>query len=81
MSGSCLSIVTLAPVCAGLGFQPSPIAAPSRQGGRRQGRLFRDDCGRRLSHRFSESLDIILVSTMILPQVHLRKPCYDFSFL
>ena len=21
------------------------------------------------------------VSTMILPQVHLRKPCYDFSFL
>ncbi|RIA79097.1 hypothetical protein C1645_702342 [Glomus cerebriforme] len=27
---------------------------------------------------------IILVSqdsTMILPQVHLRKPCYDFSFL
>jgi hypothetical protein len=23
----------------------------------------------------------IPVSTMILPQVHLRKPCYDFSFL
>lgn len=23
----------------------------------------------------------IRVSTMILPQVHLRKPCYDFSFL
>lgn len=21
------------------------------------------------------------ISTMILPQVHLRKPCYDFSFL
>lgn len=21
------------------------------------------------------------VTTMILPQVHLRKPCYDFSFL
>jgi hypothetical protein len=21
------------------------------------------------------------VLTMILPQVHLRKPCYDFSFL
>ncbi|PAL80818.1 hypothetical protein CEJ77_20315, partial [Acinetobacter baumannii] len=21
------------------------------------------------------------VSTMILPQVHLRKPCYDFYFL
>ena len=23
----------------------------------------------------------VKVSTMILPQVHLRKPCYDFSFL
>lgn len=23
----------------------------------------------------------VSVSTMILPQVHLRKPCYDFSFL
>lgn len=23
----------------------------------------------------------VQVSTMILPQVHLRKPCYDFSFL
>jgi hypothetical protein len=22
-----------------------------------------------------------LVCAMILPQVHLRKPCYDFSFL
>ena len=24
---------------------------------------------------------LVQVSTMILPQVHLRKPCYDFSFL
>ena len=24
---------------------------------------------------------VILVVSMILPQVHLRKPCYDFSFL
>ena len=23
----------------------------------------------------------VRVTTMILPQVHLRKPCYDFSFL
>ena len=22
-----------------------------------------------------------LIDSMILPQVHLRKPCYDFSFL
>lgn len=24
---------------------------------------------------------LVWASTMILPQVHLRKPCYDFSFL
>ena len=24
---------------------------------------------------------VLRVTTMILPQVHLRKPCYDFSFL
>ena len=24
---------------------------------------------------------VVLEATMILPQVHLRKPCYDFSFL
>ena len=23
----------------------------------------------------------LLIDSMILPQVHLRKPCYDFSFL
>ena len=33
---------------------------------------------RSLTHSQSSSLR---VSTMILPQVHLRKPCYDFSFL
>lgn len=64
------------------GVSAVPHRGPLQTGGeRRQGRLFRGDCGRRLFHRFSESLDIVLVSTMILPQVHLRKPCYDFSFL
>ena len=24
---------------------------------------------------------VCLIDSMILPQVHLRKPCYDFSFL
>ena len=24
---------------------------------------------------------LVRVTTMILPQVHLRKPCYDFYFL
>ena len=31
-------------------------------------------------HRFA-GRSAVQVSTMILPQVHLRKPCYDFSFL
>ena len=29
----------------------------------------------------SSQVFLIRVSAMILPQVHLRKPCYDFSFL
>lgn len=29
----------------------------------------------------TSSRSALQVSTMILPQVHLRKPCYDFSFL
>src|ERR1041384_4447306 len=33
-----------------------------------------------LSYLFT-SRSAMQVSTMILPQVHLRKPCYDFSFL
>ena len=28
-----------------------------------------------------QSTTMILFMQMILPQVHLRKPCYDFSFL
>jgi hypothetical protein len=32
------------------------------------------------SNRFT-SWSACKASTMILPQVHLRKPCYDFSFL
>ena len=32
---------------------------------------------------FVDAFAVVLVgvSTMILPQVHLRKPCYDFTFL
>lgn len=29
----------------------------------------------------NSQVELIEASTMILPQVHLRKPCYDFSFL
>jgi hypothetical protein len=34
-------------------------------------------CITRVEKRFV----VLLVVEMILPQVHLRKPCYDFSFL
>ena len=37
-------------------------------------------CSRRLG-TCSRVCLLAQVSTMILPQVHLRKPCYDFSFL
>ena len=30
---------------------------------------------------FKEFLEKFFFVSMILPQVHLRKPCYDFSFL
>ncbi|CAL8988656.1 unnamed protein product [Prunus brigantina] len=39
---------------------------------------------RPLAPRFETSSRVVTlgeVSTMILPRVHLRKPCYDFSFL
>ena len=32
-------------------------------------------------HKNSSQEGIIVELLMILPQVHLRKPCYDFSFL
>ncbi|CAL8989222.1 unnamed protein product [Prunus brigantina] len=54
--------------------------------------IFEDDDAAR-AHRFRGDGDAlsrssslaqfapVQVSTMILPRVHLRKPCYDFSFL
>lgn len=55
-----------------------------RRAGRRSSRG--DDAGSRrvpARRRFVDAFAVVLVgvSTMILPQVHLRKPCYDFSFL
>jgi hypothetical protein len=50
---------------------PGGGKAPRGRGGNRRPGEFRH-CAR--VFRFG-------VSTMILPQVHLRKPCYDFSFL
>ena len=53
------------------------------EGARRRGRRARDgDRPRRTPPLLNtSSLSALQVSTMILPQVHLRKPCYDFSFL
>lgn len=63
------------------GVSAAPRRAPSKRGGADGERPSGVGSRRRSFHRFSESLDTISVSTMILPQVHLRKPCYDFSFL
>lgn len=60
------------------GFVVAPGATPWGRSRRREG-------GRgtppRVLHYVSAGRSAGQVSTMILPQVHLRKPCYDFSFL
>ena len=64
-----LCCVSLAPVAPGFGWRGRPRAdgpSPSHAGGTISNR----SAGR-----------TFVASTMILPQVHLRKPCYDFSFL
>ena len=33
------------------------------------------------AHQLEETPKENMISLMILPQVHLRKPCYDFYFL
>ena len=35
----------------------------------------------KIKERGVKSFCVLIVVEMILPQVHLRKPCYDFSFL
>ena len=67
------------------GISPRPtgkgttrLAAPRHGGGERRG------CTRTTSGVVCNAFtgrSAWQVSTMILPQVHLRKPCYDFSFL
>ena len=60
----------------------------------RQGRDARSNAGEQAGSRHEENCEILprvflilvsseekLKSVMILPQVHLRKPCYDFYFL
>ena len=41
----------------------------------------REEKGKEPGHHVFAGRSAGQVSTMILPQVHLRKPCYDFSFL
>lgn len=59
-------------------FRPAAIAPGGRWGRGRRGRgsgtppaALCNACAGR----------VLEATTMILPQVHLRKPCYDFSFL
>ena len=59
-------------------------AAPEElQNGKGKTRILMSPGAAPRSARRNPSLGLALqfVCAMILPQVHLRKPCYDFSFL
>lgn len=62
---------------AGVRFAGERREVPARSGGRGGDERPPPPVG---CHRFA-GRSAVQVSTMILPQVHLRKPCYDFSFL
>ena len=62
---------------AGVRFAGERREVPARCGGRGGDERPPPPVG---CHRFA-GRSAVQVSTMILPQVHLRKPCYDFSFL
>ena len=83
-TGRCLSHFDfLGATCAGVwlfaprGNRRAVSPAADASGGVRGPPLAR----RRVVKRVRGSFCWAEVSTMILPQVHLRKPCYDFSFL
>ena len=81
-SGALASLLFLGACGAGIGCwgrgwaSASAQAAPAARGG---GRLVGPPPGAS-ANRFAGH-SCCGASTMILPQVHLRKPCYDFSFL
>ena len=58
---------------------PNPHAPPRRRSAREGARRGRPEGRPRPESQFARGSEWIPV--MILPQVHLRKPCYDFSFL
>ena len=89
LSGARPSADEGAPVCAWLNPPWRRRRAPPRRAQRRRAQdtalrrprptpRGRREPGRRTS---SQDADERRRSVMILPQVHLRKPCYDFSFL
>jgi hypothetical protein len=59
-------------------FTPS---LPLRGGEGDRGRPSNGRCPSSTDWMTSALSVLVRVTTMILPQVHLRKPCYDFSFL
>lgn len=77
---SLISLARLAPGFGCLRRGRTDVRSPPRQTGRATARgppIAR----RRVVKRVRGSFCWAELSTMILPQVHLRKPCYDFSFL
>ena len=70
------------------GVRTSPLAAcnlridgEDRRRAERRARRFHTSAGRELSAIRLRVSNYKSFSVMILPQVHLRKPCYDFYFL
>lgn len=75
----CFSLTHSAPMfvwCRGRGPRPHATGGD----GYREASAPLSPAPRALCHGFA-GLSAGQASTMILPQVHLRKPCYDFSFL
>jgi hypothetical protein len=61
-------------------WPPKGIRAHSRHGRAQRRGIRPPNASPKVKYKFT-GRSALQVSTMILPQVHLRKPCYDFSFL
>lgn len=81
--GQAFDLVFLGAFRAGVRWSPGTHASARAGDGREPRGRRPEHPGRaapRCLNRFA-GRSALQVSTMILPQVHLRKPCYDFSFL
>ena len=64
------------PIDTSLGAKPRPVVNASEETRRLRRALLKEKHAPPMLKRVRERIPV-----MILPQVHLRKPCYDFSFL